>query len=286
MPGEVARGHPQLLRPPDDRAPLARAGPAGRLRRPARYFGGWFTKDEIHVLSPEAPRRARVEGPGLCAGPAALAAARVRAPRDRCEQPGAAAPLQPALVPQLHEVGLALRGRGHVDVGPDPYLAAAIAAQAAGQEPAAFPPSPRDAMLLGGSVFDLLERGSGARRPASQLMSRLDPAGPGPRSSAPSPARSARSGVTGWPRSRSSRPRRLDHGAGAPAAARPPRPLPEDFGKATSGWRPPTSTLGPGVPDALVPRTPIDPDEEHQRQPPLGGLDRGPAGRHPQPAGG
>lgn len=165
-PLALALAHPWL--------PLARmaAAPASR-----RYFAGWFTSAEIHVLSP-----------------AALA--------DRASAaPGSRAAL--ALTP-LHEYVHLVIGANNADLPPPfglrsfgrylrwawlcegsathfsgqtRHLGAAIARRLREGPPPRFPPAAADALLLGGTVFDLLERGAGG--PACvDLATTLDPGGP------------------------------------------------------------------------------------------------------------
>ncbi|HEU0024367.1 MAG TPA: hypothetical protein VFQ12_07040, partial [Thermoleophilaceae bacterium] len=151
--------------------PLARrvAAPASR-----RYFAGWFAEHEIHVLAPDALQRRASAVPGsrqallltprheyshlvLAANnpdlPPPFSAARFRRYVRwawLCE--GAAAwlsgqtpLLRPAIVRRLHEGGR-----------PD------------------FPPAPADAMLLGGTVFTLLESRRGEHVAAALATSPLE----------------------------------------------------------------------------------------------------------------
>src|SRR4051812_12087608 len=85
------------------------------------------------------PRGARLAGRGLARRADALAAARVRASRDWCEQLGAAAAVQPRLVPALPEVGLAVRGRRDAAERPDALPARRGGAAAVRGRPAGLP---------------------------------------------------------------------------------------------------------------------------------------------------
>ena len=100
--------------------PLARivAAPASR-----RYFAGWFTERDIHVLSSPALERRASKVPGLARGAPPLAASRVLAPRDRRQQSRPAAPVLARRVQALRALGLAVRGRRRVAVRPDPVPA-------------------------------------------------------------------------------------------------------------------------------------------------------------------
>jgi hypothetical protein len=156
--------------------PLARmvSAPAGR-----RYFAGWFSESEIHVLTPAALEQRASAVPG---SREALA----RAPQ--------------------HEYAHIVVGANHTELPPPFSLASFrsyvrwawlcegaatwLAGQVAHLRPAIvrrlrderrpdFPPAPRDAMLLGGTLFALLERLEGAAAGAYLATSPLDR---GPRS--------------------------------------------------------------------------------------------------------
>lgn len=149
-PAMLAFAHPWL--------PLARrvAAPASR-----RYFAGWFSRDEIHVLArPALERRAS----------------------------GVAGSLEALLLTPQHEYAHLVVGANNPDMPPPftgggfrryvrwAWLAEGAATHFSGQTPhlrAAivrrlhegrrpdFPPAPRDAQLLGGTVFSLLEEQRG-----------------------------------------------------------------------------------------------------------------------------
>ena len=154
--------------------PLARmvAAPASR-----RYFAGWFTEADIHVLSPPALERRASKVPGLARGAAALAPSRVLAPRDRREQPGPPSAVLPRRLPSLRALGLAVRGRRRVASGQTPHLRAAIVRRLREGGRPEFPPSARDAMLLGGTIFSMLEREGGPGAAAALATSPLDDRG-------------------------------------------------------------------------------------------------------------
>jgi hypothetical protein len=179
VPGEVAvvlHPRPAALAFAQPWLPLARraAAPASR-----RYYAGWFGEREIHVLSPPALERRASQVPGS---------------------------REALLLSPQHEYGHVVVGANNAEL-PPPFSVAAFrryvrwawlcegaAAWLSGQVPhlraamlrrlreggrPAFPPDPRDAMLLGGTLFDLLEREHGTRAAAALALGRLDR---GPRS--------------------------------------------------------------------------------------------------------
>jgi hypothetical protein len=150
--------------------PLARlvAAPASR-----RYFAGWFTETEIHVLAPSALERRASGVPGS---------------------------REALLLCPVHEYAHVVVGANNAGLPPPfslgsfrsylrwAWLCEGAAAWLAGQtrhlRPAIvrrlreggrpdFPPAPRDAMLLGGTVFALLERLEGQRAAARLATSPL-----------------------------------------------------------------------------------------------------------------
>ena len=132
--------------------------PAGR-----RYLAGWAMARELHVLERRLPRPARRRR-GLAGGAARHRGAALRADRDRREQLQPAAALGAPALLALSALVLAGRGRRSVLRRPGPAIPCRGADSAsAGQRPA-FPPSGRDAIILGGTVFDLLERQPRTRR--------------------------------------------------------------------------------------------------------------------------
>ena len=159
-PGWLAAAHPFL--------PGARlaAAPAGR-----RYLAGWAMASELHILNDEyTDRRA--------AGEDSLAALRGTAERlyaqivlaANNDRPAAA--LGPAQVRPLRALGVADRGRRPVLRRPDLALPRRGQHPHAPGQPPSFPPSARDAIILGGTVFDLLESERG-RDACAVLVSRL-----------------------------------------------------------------------------------------------------------------
>ncbi len=174
VPGEIAvvlhpraaaltLAHPWL--------PLARmvAAPASR-----RYFAGWFTEADIHVLSPPALERRASKVPGS---------------------------REALLLSPLHEYSHLVIGANNPDLPPPfslsafrgyvrwawlcegaavwlsgqtPYLRPAIVRRLREEGRPEFPPSARDAMLLGGTIFGMLEREAGPGAAAALATSRLE----------------------------------------------------------------------------------------------------------------
>jgi hypothetical protein len=173
-PGEVAVVlHPRsaALTLAQPWLPLARmvAAPASR-----RYFAGWFSEREIHVLAPPALERRASSVPGS---------------------------REALLLSPEHEYAHIVVGAGNADL-PPPFSVASfrsyvrwawlcegaatwLSGQTTHLRPAivrrlreggrpAFPPTPADAMLLGGTVFALLERLRGPAAAADLATSPLD----------------------------------------------------------------------------------------------------------------
>jgi hypothetical protein len=173
-PGEISvvmHPRPLMLAFAHPWLPLARfaAAPASR-----RYFAGWFSRDEIHVLAPPALER---------------------------RASGVAGSLQALLLTPEHEYAHLVLGANNPDLPPPfsgggfrryvrwAWLCEGAATHFAGQTPhlrAAivrrlhegprpdFPPSTRDAQLLGGTVFSLLERLEGTEAAVALAGSRDD----------------------------------------------------------------------------------------------------------------
>ncbi len=149
--------------------------PSGR-----RYVIGWVGREEIHVLSPAA-LRARAAEPSrsagshemLALGPAALYARRVIVDSN------------PDLVRVMAAIRTArgLRWRWLIEgcarwfAGQTAHARPAIIRRLREGDRPSFPPSLRDAPLLGGTVSDLLAREQDERAVA-RLATRLHPQGP------------------------------------------------------------------------------------------------------------
>lgn len=147
------------------------AAPAGR-----RYLAGWAMATEVHVLGEKASVH-------RAAGEASLEALRGTAERLYTQIVLAAnnEAIPPPWSPSrfwryLGWAWLVEGGAQHFSRQVDYFRAAVIRRLREGQRPA-FPPSRRDAIILGGTVFDLLEeyRGGGA---CELLVARLRRDGP------------------------------------------------------------------------------------------------------------
>jgi hypothetical protein len=152
---------------------------AWALTAPAarRYVGGWTSAHELHVLTPSALKARASNVPGsaemLALTPVALYTRRLIGASNR-DLASRAAPLR--LTAQLRWAWL-LEGAARWFSGQTEHARPAIARRLREGAPPSFPPSTRDAILLGGTVIDLLavEEGEGA---AIQLATHLDQGGP------------------------------------------------------------------------------------------------------------
>lgn len=167
-PWALAMAHPWL--------PLARfvAAPASR-----RYFAGWFGEREIHVLSPPALERRASGVPGS-------REALLLSPEHEyshlvvgANNPDLPPPFSPSAFRRYLRWAWLCEGAAAWLSGQVPHLRAAIVRRLREGGRPAFPPDGRDAMLLGGTVFDLLERDRGPSAAAALATSPLDR---GPRS--------------------------------------------------------------------------------------------------------
>ena len=146
----LALAHPWL--------PLARlaAAPASR-----RYFAGWFGKDEIHVLAPAALERRASGVPGsreaLLLSPQHEYAHLVVGENN----PDLPPPFGPASFRRYVRWAWLCEGAATHFSGQTPHLRPAIVRRLREGGRPGFPPSTRDAQLLGGTVFSLLEREAG-----------------------------------------------------------------------------------------------------------------------------
>lgn len=144
--------------------PLMRIATAPAARR---YVAGWASGRELHVLAPEAlaARASNVEGSRqmLARTPAALYARRVIAESNRH--------LSDRLTPSriLLELRWAwlLEGAARWFSGQTGFAQTVIARRLREGPPPSFPPALPDALLLGGTVIDLLAREEGEQAAAS-----------------------------------------------------------------------------------------------------------------------
>jgi hypothetical protein len=152
--------------------PLARlaAAPAGR-----RYLAGWAMASELHVLNDEHLER---RSAGEDSREALLGTA------DRLYAQIVVAANNPKLPPPWGPTGFwrylrwawLIEGASQYYSGQVSLFRPAANTRIRGGKPPSFPPSGRDAILLGGTVFELLERERG-RDACQVLASRLHRAG-------------------------------------------------------------------------------------------------------------
>ena len=156
--------------------PLARraAAPAGR-----RYYAGWFGEGEIHVLAPAALER-------RASNVAGSREALLLSPEHEyahvvvgANNPGLPPPFSVAAFRSYRRWAWLCEGAATWLSGQTPHLRAVIVRRLREGGRPAFPPGPRDAMLLGGTLYDLLERERGAGAAAALATGALDR---GPRS--------------------------------------------------------------------------------------------------------
>ncbi len=165
--GWLAAAHPFL--------PGARlaAAPAGR-----RYLAGWATSTEVHVLNDEALERRAGGADSLRAlrGTATrLYAQLTLATHNRRLPP----PWGPAKFVRYLRWAWLIEGGAQYFAGQVPLFRPAVGRRLAERERPSFPPGPRDAIILGGTLFDLLDREVG-RHACELLVSRLRKDGPRP----------------------------------------------------------------------------------------------------------
>ena len=162
-PIALAMAHPWL--------PLARrvAAPASR-----RYFAGWFGEREIHVLAPSAlEKRASAVAGSL--------EALLLTPRHEyshlvlgANNPDLPPPFSVARFRQYVRWAWLCEGAAAWLSGQTPLFRAAIVRRMREGGRPQFPPAPADAMLLGGTVFTLLERRRGTHVAAALATSPLE----------------------------------------------------------------------------------------------------------------
>jgi hypothetical protein len=139
--------------------PLARqvADPASR-----RYFAGWFNSGEIHVLAPAALEQ-------RASGSEGSREALLLAPRHEyahlvvgANNPDLPPPFSPRSFRRYVRAAWVCEGAATWLAGQVPHLRAAITRRLHDGGPPELPPSARDAQLLGGTLFSLLEQEAGA----------------------------------------------------------------------------------------------------------------------------
>lgn len=164
-PFQLALSHPWL--------PLARrfAAPASR-----RYFAGWFSLREIHVLAPAALERLASGAPGsreaLELSPLHEYAHLVVAANNPVLPP----PFGVRGFPRYLRWAWLVEGAATWFSGQVPHLRPAVARRLREGGRPSFPPRARDALVLGGTVYGLLHRAMGPEACVT-LASRLDDRG-------------------------------------------------------------------------------------------------------------
>jgi hypothetical protein len=160
-PGDIAvvlHSHYAQLALAQPWLPLAQlaTAPAGR-----RYFGGWFARREIHVLAPERLRDRASSVPG------SREALRL-APRHEyvhlvvgSGNPDLPPPFGPRSFRGYLRWAWLCEGAATYFSGQHPHLRPAIARRLREGAAPSLPPTARDATLLGGAVFSLLEEIAG-----------------------------------------------------------------------------------------------------------------------------
>jgi hypothetical protein len=173
-PGEVSvviHPRPVMLAFAHPWLPLARlvAAPASR-----RYFAGWFSREEIHVLAREALER-------RASGVAGSREALMLTPHHEyahlvvgANNPDFPPPFTPGSFRRYVRWAWLCEGAATYFSGQNPHLRAAIVRRLHEGPRPEFPPSARDAQLLGGTVFSLLDREDGTAAAVALVESRDD----------------------------------------------------------------------------------------------------------------
>ena len=153
--------------------PLARLATAPAARR---YLAGWFSSSEIHVLSPRAlEKRASPV-------PESLEALRLAPMHEYvhlvigANNPELPPPFNPRSFARYLRWAWLCEGAATHFSGQTQFLRPAIVRRMHEGRPPSFPPTARDAQLLGGTIFALVEEAYGATA-SVELVSRLDAGG-------------------------------------------------------------------------------------------------------------
>jgi hypothetical protein len=168
----VLHGSPAQLDAAQPWLPLQR-----RLTAPAarRYVVGWAGERELHVLAPRllAQRASSVAGSLelLMLAPAGLLARRALAIR----QPGFPPPAGPRRIRRWMRHAWFAEGAAQWLSGQTAHVRPAVARRLHEGPPPSFPPSRADALLLGGSVVDLLAREEGTRAAVAAMREGPEP---------------------------------------------------------------------------------------------------------------
>jgi hypothetical protein len=175
-PGDVAvivHPQPYALALAQPWLPLARraASPGSR-----RYMAGWFSRRELHVLSPDAleQRAAPAQGSreALMLTPLHEYAHLTIGLNNSALPP----PFNPGSFMRYLRWAWLAEGAATQLAGQTPHLRAAVARRLYEGSAPEFPPAARDAPLLGGTLLEMLEQERG-RRALVQMVTRLDPGG-------------------------------------------------------------------------------------------------------------
>ena len=161
LPGDISvviHPRPLMLALAAPWLPLARAVSAPASRR---YFAGWFARGEIHVL---APRALESRASGVPGSRNAL----MRSPRHEyahlvlgANNPSLPPPFGPATFRRYVRMAWLCEGGATYLAGQVLHMRAAIARRLREGGRPGFPPAARDALVLGGTVFGMLERERG-----------------------------------------------------------------------------------------------------------------------------
>ena len=179
LPGEVTlivHDWPYQLTLAQPWLPLARAFAAPAARR---YLAGWYSTREIHVLSASTLEERASKVPG---SREALRLTPVRQYAHMvvgANNPGLPPPFTPAAFRRYLKWAWLAEGAASFFSWQVDHLRPAIARRLREGAKPSFPPSARDALLLGGTVFSLLDETAG--EPACvELASSLHPGGARP----------------------------------------------------------------------------------------------------------
>ena len=159
--------------------PLLPLGWLGTAPAARRYVAGWAATEELHVLAPSALARRASNVPGsremLERSTAALFARRVITENNR----DIGDRMTPARVARELRWAWLLEGGARWFSGQTEHARPAIGRRLHEGRRPSFPPGVRDALLLGGTVIDLLAREQGVSA-AAQFVCRLHPVGARP----------------------------------------------------------------------------------------------------------
>ncbi len=163
--GWLAAAHPLL--------PAARLAAAPGARR---YLAGWAASNELHVLNDAslAGRAGAEDSLRALLGTSGRLYAQLVVALNNGRTPPPWGPMR--FLRYLRWAWL-VEGSAQYFSGQTPYFRAALSRRLSGDEEPAFPPSARDAITLGGTIFDLLDREVGPEA-CELLVSRLRKDGP------------------------------------------------------------------------------------------------------------